>query len=146
MSTEKSAFDKMLFMQKTFQQRLYGENWISNERERTQYIMQQINYMNNEVAEMLYELPFFKDWKDYSQMDEVALDTAVDNARKEFVDVWHFVMNIMNALDISADDLYIMYMAKINENHRRQDEGYDHTKSYHINSYYEANGKQKLIP
>lgn len=134
MSTEKSAFDQMLFLQKTFQQRLYGENWISNERERTQYIMQQINYMNNEVAEMLYELPFFKDWKDYSQMDEVALDAAVDKARREFVDVWHFVMNIMNALDISADDLYIMYMTKINENHRRQDEGYDHTKSYHVNT------------
>lgn len=134
MSTEKSAFDQMLLLQKTFQQRLYGENWISNERERTQYIMQQINYMNNEVAEMLYELPFFKDWKDYSQMDEVALDAAVDKARREFVDVWHFVMNIMNALDISADDLYIMYMTKINENHRRQDEGYDHTKSYHVNT------------
>ena len=46
---------------------------------------------------------------------------AVDNdkAREELIDVFHFMLNIFVAMDMSADDIFSAYMNKHNENVRR---------------------------
>jgi hypothetical protein len=49
--------------------------------------------------------------------------------RKEFcgelVDVWHFLMNMMIAVDMDADALFDGYNEKRIRNHARQENGYD---------------------
>lgn len=49
----------------------------------------------------------------------------VDSYKKEIVDVWHFLMNLMLAVDMSADELYELYMRKKKINADRQRNGYD---------------------
>ena len=51
-------------------------------------------------------------------------EADMEEARKEFIDMFHFVLNIALALGMSDKDIYYMYMEKNEENHRRQDEGY----------------------
>lgn len=79
---------------------------------------------------MLYELPFFKPWKNYDAMDEIEIGSAMNKAKEEFVDQWHFMLNIALLLDLSADEITDRYIAKNQENYARQTEGYTHDKSY----------------
>ena len=54
-------------------------------------------------------------------------ELAMQKAKKEYIEVLHFVANIGVALHLSEEDIMNMYMNKNKENVRRQDEGYDHT-------------------
>ena len=122
--------DKMLQKQKELQERL-GYDFSSMTREEiTAYIKEFSIHLTQEMHEMLYFLPYFKSWKDYSAMTIEEYEADMEEARKEFIDMFHFVLNIALALDMSDKDIYGMYMAKNEENHRRQDEGYTHDKSY----------------
>jgi len=121
---------EMMDKQLELQERLGYDFSNMTKEEITAYIKEFSIHLNQEVNEMLYELPYFKPWKDYSQLTVEEYDNAMDKARKEFIDVMHFVLNIGIALDMSATDIYDMYMDKNKENHCRQDEGYTHDKSY----------------
>lgn len=120
----------MLQKQKELQERLgYDFNSMTQE-EITAYIKEYSIHLTQELHELLYELPYFKSWKDYRAMTVEEYEASMDKARKEFIDLFHFVLNIALALDMSAQDIFTMYMDKNKENHDRQDDGYTHDKFY----------------
>ena len=63
---------------------------------------------------------------------------AIEKAKMECIDAWHFFMNIMLALGFSEEEFYEMYMRKNRENHRRQDDGYTADVSYRNQSVEEV--------
>jgi hypothetical protein len=112
----------MYSMQEKMQKRL-GLLEFNNELERTTYIKNQAQYVDQELHEMLRELRYFKEWKTYDwDDDEVA--SRWEAARREFIDAFHFIMNIGLALEMDTHDIYEEYLKKNVENHIRQDEGY----------------------
>lgn len=121
----------MVKKQAEFQTRLYGAEFLDwDAKQRVEYIKEHSIHLTQELHEMLYELPFFKPWKDYTGMDEEAICLGFAKARLEFVDMWHFMMNIMIQLGFTVEELSYMYHQKHKENNQRQDEGYDYTKSF----------------
>lgn len=120
----------MMDIQRNFQLRLDPDFLDKSVEERVAFIKEHSIHTNQEINEMLYELPFFKPWKDYSGMSEEKQLIAFAKARMEMIDAWHFFMNMMLALGFSAEEFFIMYMEKNKENHRRQDAGYSYDQSY----------------
>lgn len=123
---------EILAKQYELQKRFGNDLLTMSIEERVAFIKEHVVYMNNEVAEMLEELPYFKPWKDYSKMTTPEKALAMQKARKEYVDVLHLVANIGVALHLTEDEIMKMYLDKNKENIRRQDEGYDHTMR-HVN-------------
>lgn len=90
-----------------------------SESSRADYIKTMSLMLTDETHEMLREIPFFKPWKRYSPMPaDNCMKWAA--ARKEFVDMLHFFLNIAIALGFSAEELYEMYGLKMHENYLRQ--------------------------
>lgn len=121
---------EMLDKQAELQARL-GTDFSKLSREETvAFIKEHSIHVGQELNEMLYELPFFKPWKDYSNMTTKEIFEGFTKARKEYVDIQHFMYNIGLALGFTEDTLYDEYMLKNKENHQRQEEGYTHDKKY----------------
>ena len=125
-----NQLETMLNLQASFQHRVDPRCKTSDLKERAAFIRDHFVYLDQELQEMLYEVPFFKHWKDYSKMTDKELAHAYDKAKEELVDAWHFFMNLMLGLGMTADDLYSGYLIKNKENIRRQEEGYDHTMTH----------------
>ena len=123
----KDSIGVMLEYQKAFQRRVDPRCESMDLKERAAFIRDHYVYLDQELQEMLYEIPFFKHWKDYSKMTNSEIEEAYHKAKEELIDSWHFFMNLMIALNMSADELFQMYLEKNKENIRRQNEGYDHT-------------------
>lgn len=85
--------------------------------ERVAYIKEYVLHMEQEVHEMLRELPYFKPWKTYNPDISAVM---FRNAWDEWADVVHFFVNISLALGISAEDLTDLYFQKNKLNHKRQ--------------------------
>lgn len=130
--------EEMITTQRGFQVRLDPDFNNMSAKERVAFIKEHSIHLNQEVNEMLYELPYFKPWKSYDGMSEEEVEAAFEKARMECVDAWHFFMNIMIALGFDAQVFYSMYMAKNKENHRRQDDGYTAEKSYRAQTVEEV--------
>lgn len=106
--------EDMLATQKQFEHSLgYSIDDMSNQ-ERAAYIKEYTLHCEHELHEMLQEIPYFKPWKKYTGRENLLL------ARKEFIDAWHFFMNIMLALGFDADVLFNMYQDKHVTNEDRQ--------------------------
>lgn len=121
---------EMLDKQKALQERL-GYNFEAMDVEAiTAFIKEFSIHINQELNELLYELPFFKPWKDYRNMPQERMLVGMHQARLEYIDMIHFVLNVGLALGFDSHLMYTMYMEKNAENHIRQDEGYTHDKSY----------------
>ena len=121
---------EMMDKQLELQERLgYDIDGMDTE-DRADYIKEFSIHLTQELHELLYEIPFFKKWKNYSNMTEEEINTSWAAAKKEYIDMLHFMLNIGLALGLSAKEIHDMYMDKNKENHERQDEGYTHDKSY----------------
>lgn len=70
-----------------------------------------------ELLEMLEETG----WKPWTTSWHI----NVDAARAEWIDAWHFFMNLANVLGMSEERILAMYTAKHNINRQRQRVGYD---------------------
>ena len=130
--------DHMMDMQRTFQERLGADFSSMTVRDRVAFIKEHSIHLSQEINEMLYELPYFKPWKDYTDVTEADEGFAILKARMECIDAWHFFMNIMLALGFTPESFYDMYIAKNKENHRRQDVGYTAAMSYRNQSVEEV--------
>lgn len=130
--------EEMMEVQEAFQKRLDPDFDKMTIEQRVAFIKEHSIHLNQEINEMLYELPFFKPWKDYSGMTGEEITAALNKAKMECVDAWHFFMNIMIALGFTPTKFFTTYMAKNQENHRRQDEGYTADKSYRDQSVEEV--------
>lgn len=115
----------MFRMQRTFQEELgYDFNHMSNE-ELVAYIKEYMLHCEHELHEVVQELPFFKPWKDYSQLAPHELREMFRKAEDEYVDVLHFFMNIGIALGFTGQTLFERFCAKHEINYDRQlEEGY----------------------
>ncbi len=125
-----NPMEVMLNLQASFQHRVDPRCESTDLKERAAFIRDHYVYLDQELQEMLYEVPFFKHWKDYSKMTDEEIVEAYTKAKEELIDSWHFFMNIMLGLGMTADELYQGYLEKNKENIRRQDEGYDHTMKH----------------
>ena len=116
-----------------FQERLEPGVFSKDCASRTAFIKEHSIHLNQEINEMLYELPYFKPWKDYSGITVEEEVEGFNKAKKEYIDALHFFVNIGIMLGLDSDTILHMYKEKNAENIRRQDEGYTHDKSYHQN-------------
>lgn len=122
-----NELEYMFKMQKAFQDKVDQRYKSTDLKERAAFLRDHFVFCNQEMQEMLYEIPFFKHWKDYSKMTDEEIKEAYDKAKEEIIDAWHFFINIMLGLGMTAEELFTRYLDKHKENIRRQDEGYDHT-------------------
>lgn len=127
MNKHTTALEYMFKLQKAFQDRVDQRYKSTDLKERAAFLRDHFVFCNQEMQEMLYEIPYFKHWKDYSKMTDKEIEEAYDKAKEEIVDAWHFFINIMLGLGMTAEELFTRYLDKHRENIRRQAEGYDHT-------------------
>lgn len=85
-------------------------------------IMESWSLLTLEYAELLERLPF-KHWKRYPDMMKMS-DEDILELQFEFIDMFHFFMNIGIALGLTGDEVAALYKLKNNENHDRQNRGY----------------------
>ncbi len=77
-----------------------------------EWIQKQMLAMMSEMAELLNEVNF-KWWK-----NEVPVNEA--NVKEELVDILHFFVSMCLRANMTADEMYDIYMAKNKENFDRQ--------------------------
>lgn len=90
-----------------------------SELERGNFIKDNTLYCDDELHEMLHEIPYFKAWKRYEK-DPKKNAAAWHRAKEEFVDALHFFLNVAICLGFSADELFEMYSEKNSINIERQ--------------------------
>jgi len=66
----------------------------------------------------------WKRWKsDHGKLTSELLSEMPDDDRMEmlmeFIDVWHFILNIFVAMGFKSEDIYLLYMLKNYENYQR---------------------------
>lgn len=116
--------------QRELQTRL-GTNFAAlTDEERAAFMRDHRGYMEDEIAEALYEMPNYKSWKDYSGMSPEKREVQWQKVRMELIDALHFFTNLLLAAGFTAEEVCYMYMEKNKENHERQDRGYSDDVSY----------------
>jgi len=94
-------------------------------KERVNDISVQWRNMNLEMSELLERLPF-KEWKTYTPEQLAGFKDEEDKLETfyEFIDVFHFFMNVGLALGIDGETFEKLYVTKNKENFDRQARGY----------------------
>jgi dimeric dUTPase (all-alpha-NTP-PPase superfamily) len=94
-------------------------------KEKIDDISVQWRNMTLEFAELLERLPF-KEWKEYPQERLEAFKDKEEllETYYEYIDMFHFFMNIGLALGISGEVFEKLYTTKNKENFDRQERGY----------------------
>lgn len=94
-------------------------------KEKVDDITKQWRNMNMEMTELLERLPW-KEWKTYSseQLADFESEEAKLETFYEYIDIFHFFMNIGLALGIDGDTFEKLYTTKNKENFDRQERGY----------------------
>ncbi|MGI6005834.1 MAG: dUTPase [Christensenellales bacterium] len=77
------------------------------------WIQKEVLAMISELGELLDEVNF-KWWKNEKPVDEAAV-------KGELVDILHFFVSMCLKMDMTATELYELYLEKNRENFRRQD-------------------------
>lgn len=121
---------EIMRLQGELQQRLGTDFDNMSDEARAAFMRNHRGYLEDELAEALYEMPNYKLWKNYDAMSEEDRIGAWQKVKMELVDSLHFFVNLLLCSGFTADEVYEMYTAKNKENHRRQDDGYTADKSY----------------
>jgi dimeric dUTPase (all-alpha-NTP-PPase superfamily) len=81
--------------------------------------------MNLEMAELIERLPH-KSWKSYNPLQKIGWESEEQKLETwyEYIDVFHFFLNVGLLLGITADDFVKLYITKNKENFDRQKRGY----------------------
>lgn len=107
----------MMQSQKHFQESL-GYNFESmTDEERIDFIKNMTLALGDELHEALGEVG----WKPWATSRHINREAY----RGELVDAWHFFMNLLIVVGVTAEELEQKYYAKLNKNYKRQKEGYD---------------------
>jgi hypothetical protein len=93
--------------------------------ERVKDISVQWRNMNLEMSELLERLPY-KEWKSYPEESLKDFKSKEDMLETyyEYIDVFHFFMNVGLALGIDGEVFEKLYITKNKENFDRQARGY----------------------
>lgn len=120
----------MFNMQASLQQHLAAKGRALNYdtasfHERVKDISVQWRNMNLEMSELLERLPY-KEWKSYPEDSLKDFKSKEDMLETyyEYIDVFHFFMNVGLALGIDGDTFEKLYITKNKENFDRQARGY----------------------
>ena len=116
---------KMLELQGDLQKRLGIDYSNMPFKDRISWIMVNWSCLTSEYAELLDRLPF-KHWKKYSkeQLEGFVTEEQKLEVFYEFIDMFHFFLNMALALGIDHDTLVSLYLTKNAENFDRQNRGY----------------------
>ena len=96
-----------------------------NERELASYIKEQSLWVEDEIHEMIREIPYVKPWSSkYDLMTDKEKKSQMMKAKEEFIDIITFLFNIALALGLTAEEIQRMYLEKNKINHKRQDNNY----------------------
>ena len=117
--------DIMVSMQASLQQRVGNDPEEMTFIERVNFIKENWNYLSCEYAELLERLPF-KTWKNYTDEQKAGF---IDEEHKlevwyEYIDIFHFFINIGLCLGLDAETMFKLYYTKNKENFDRQNRGY----------------------
>jgi hypothetical protein len=93
--------------------------------ERVADITRQWRNINCEMAELIERLPF-KEWKNYTPEQKAGFTSEEHRLEVlyEYIDIWHFIMNIGLALGVNGETFKKLYATKNKENIDRQNRGY----------------------
>lgn len=119
-----NKLQKVLDTQTELQNRLGNNIKEMTEQQKTAYVKNNVFFVTEELHEMTRELPYVKEWKDYSQLSGEDIARRKELAQEEFIDVFTFLMNVALTLELTADEIYDLYFQKNKVNHKRQDNGY----------------------
>jgi hypothetical protein len=94
-------------------------------KQRVDDITRQWRNMSLEMSELLERLPY-KEWKTYPEEALQGFRSQEDMLETyyEYIDVFHFFMNVGLALGIDGDTFEKLYITKNKENFDRQARGY----------------------
>jgi|SRR5208282_2880148 len=124
---EKDRLDKIVEMQKSIMARWYEVDKLSFE-EKEKRTLEFLVAIIAEVGECLsgddskgvkgYGALNWKSWK------KTKAPTDIDYLKTEFIDIFHFILEIMIIWNCDSNEIYKRYMEKANENIRRYNSGY----------------------
>ena len=111
--------EEMFKRQKEFQARFYDFSDMTKE-EWTEYVMLMLTCINVEQVEALNWLtnPSWKQWK--SQIEPFNRKEFIN----ELVDIQHFLINVLLAVDCNHEEFTNAFFNKNYENIKRQEKGY----------------------
>ncbi len=81
---------------------------------------------SNELEE-LRDCTFWKHWCTEAQQGKRFAVHDLQNARVEVIDLLFFWISLAQCVGLSAEDVYNLYLQKLNVNHKRQDGEYSMT-------------------
>jgi dimeric dUTPase (all-alpha-NTP-PPase superfamily) len=121
--------DTILKIQAELQERIYKEKLGKDfhnltAKETSEMVKDNVHWVVEELHEMTREMSHMKHWKNYDNLTEQDITRMNNSAKKEFIDVVHFMFNIALLLGMDADMLFDMYLEKSSINHTRQDTNY----------------------
>ncbi len=80
----------------------------------------------NELEE-LRDCTFWKHWCQEAKAGQRFEIHDLQNARVEVIDLLFFWISMAQCVGLSADDVYDLYLQKLDVNHKRQDDSYSMT-------------------
>lgn len=119
-------FNMQLSLQRHLAEKGRALNYdTASHKEKVNDISNQWRNISLEFAELLDRLPF-KEWKTYSPEQLAGFKDDADKLETyyEYIDMFHFFMNIGLALGIDGDTFEKLYVTKNQENFDRQARGY----------------------
>lgn len=107
--------------QRKFQGR-FGQDFTKmSDKERVDFIKTHGYFIIEELVELFRECPFHKPWKDYSDWSDEKILEQWLTAQEEYIDVFHFVVNVGIALGLDSNEILRMYKEKNKVNIERQE-------------------------
>lgn len=117
-------FKQVVETQKEFEKQVGYDFDSMSKKDKCAFAKNMGYFIIEETTEMLRELPYHKDWKDYSKLSGAEKNEMFKAAQNEWHDVFTFVLAVGLALDLTADDMLKGFEEKNVINCKRQTEGY----------------------
>ena len=115
----------MLDKQKEFQNKLGYDFDKMTIKEKAEYAKEMSLWVQNEINEMIHEIPFAKHWsKKYDNWDDEKIAEQIQLSKEEITDAFLFMMNIFLCLGMTEDDILNEFCKKNKINIDRQNNGY----------------------
>lgn len=121
-STYDDRLSDLLMLQRRLQEDCYHTDFAGMDNEkRIAFIRQNVLALEDELHEALREVGW-KSWARTKYVHETRL-------QEELIDALHFMLSLLLAANMNADDVYRHYLTKNMINRRRQQEGYSGEKT-----------------
>jgi len=118
----KDKLDKIFELQRRFDDELITRRKL-HDIDRTVWIQKEVLAIVSELSELLDEVNF-KWWKNPKPLNEQAI-------KGELVDILHFFISMCIKMNMTAEELYSLYIEKNKENFDRQN-GLSQKEGYYI--------------